>query len=137
MASDFEPINEVLGHLFSKSGKMIRPMLLMMAADRERAGQPELISLGASVELIHTASLVHDDTIDSSSYRRGVETLNSKWDHKTSVIIGDYLLARAFSELASIGSVDVIRKLTGACRQLASGELRQMSLEGQSGCGRG
>ncbi len=128
--SDFEPIIEVLGHLLSKSGKMIRPMLLMMAADRSRAGREQLISLGASVELIHTASLVHDDTIDSSSYRRGVETLNSKWNHKTSVIIGDYLLAGAFSEIASVGNLEVVRKLTGACRSLASGEMRQMALEG-------
>jgi len=128
--SDFEPINEVLEHLFSKSGKMIRPVLLLMAADRTCAESEKLISLGASVELIHTASLVHDDTIDSSSYRRGVETLNSKWNHKTSVIIGDYLLARAFSEIASVGSLDVLRKLTGACRALASGEMRQMALEG-------
>ncbi|MBW7995741.1 MAG: polyprenyl synthetase family protein [Candidatus Glassbacteria bacterium] len=130
LESDFEPINEVMGHLFSKSGKMIRPTLLLMAADRERVEPDVLVSLGASVELIHTASLVHDDTIDSSSYRRGVETLNSKWNHKTSVIIGDYLLARAFSEIASLGSLEVVRKLTGACRSLASGEMRQMTLEG-------
>ena len=133
--SDFESINEVLGHLLSKSGKMIRPTLLLMAADRSRAGREELISLGASVELIHTASLVHDDTIDSSSYRRGVETLNSKWNHKTSVIIGDYLLAGAFSEIASLGNLEVIRKLTGACRALASGEMRQMALEGNLDAG--
>ncbi|MFC1544553.1 polyprenyl synthetase family protein [Gemmatimonadota bacterium] len=130
LESDFEPINEVLGHLFSRSGKMIRPTLLLMAADRERAKHEDLVSLGASVELIHTASLVHDDTIDSSSYRRGVETLNSKWNHKTSVIVGDYLLARAFSEIASVESLAVVKKLTGACRALASGEMRQMSMEG-------
>lgn len=130
LESDFEPINNVLGHLFSKSGKMIRPTLLMMAADRSLARSEELVSLGASVELIHTASLVHDDTIDSSNYRRGVETLNSKWNHKTSVIIGDYLLARAFGEIASVGNLEVVRKLTGACRALASGEMRQMALEG-------
>jgi octaprenyl-diphosphate synthase len=130
LASEFEPINQVLGHLFSRSGKLIRPTLLLMAADRTKARQKDLVSLGASVELIHTASLVHDDTIDSSSYRRGVETLNSKWNHKTSVIIGDYLLARAFSEIASVGSLPVVKKLTVACRALASGEMRQMSMEG-------
>lgn len=130
LESDFPPINEVMSHLFSKSGKMIRPTLLLMAADRDRVSPEMLVSLGASVELIHTASLVHDDTIDSSSYRRGVETLNSKWNHKTSVIIGDYLLARAFTEIASVGSLEVVTALTEACRALASGEMRQMALEG-------
>ncbi|HLA39549.1 MAG TPA: polyprenyl synthetase family protein [Candidatus Glassbacteria bacterium] len=130
LESDFAPINEVFGHLFSKSGKMIRPTLLLLVADREKTRTDELISLGAAIELIHTASLVHDDSIDSSNYRRGVETLNSKWNHKTSVIIGDLLLARAFDEIARLGNLEVIQEMTRACQYLAVGEMRQMSMEG-------
>jgi len=130
LRSDFEPVNRTINHLFSRSGKMIRPTLLLLAADRRRSDYSALISLAAAVEIIHTASLVHDDSIDSSTHRRGVETLNSKWNHRTSVIIGDYLLAQAFEVLAALASPDVICEMSAACRCLALGEMRQMVLEG-------
>ena len=133
LASDFEPIDEVLGHLFSTTGKLIRPTLLLLAADRKRARLDHLVSLGASIEIVHTASLVHDDSIDSSPYRRGVETLNSKWNHKTSVIIGDYLLAQAFNEIATLSNIEIVAEMTAACQKLAAGEMRQMSMEGDLG----
>lgn len=128
--SGFQPIDEVFVHLFSKTGKMIRPTLLLLAVDREKADPQGLVSMGAAIELIHTASLVHDDSIDSSNFRRGVETLNSKWNHKTSVIIGDYLLAQAFSEITRLNSNEIFIELTSACRCLAEGEMRQMAMEG-------
>jgi len=128
--SGFRPIDEVFVHLFSKTGKMIRPTLLLLAADRGKADPEGLVSMGAAIELIHTASLVHDDSIDSSNYRRGVETLNSKWNHKTSVIIGDYLLAQAFSEITRLNRIEIFVELTSACRSLAAGEMRQMAMEG-------
>lgn len=133
LVSDFEPIDVVLGHLFSTSGKLIRPTLLLLTADRKRTRLDDLISLGASIEIVHTASLVHDDSIDSSPYRRGVETLNSKWNHKTSVIIGDYLLAQAFNEITSLRNIEIVAEMTAACQKLASGEMRQMSMEGDLG----
>ncbi|MCE5273215.1 polyprenyl synthetase family protein [bacterium] len=130
LRSDFEPVNRTINHLFSRAGKMIRPTLLLLAADRRRGDYSSLVSLAAAVEIIHTASLVHDDSIDSSTHRHGVETLNSKWNHKTSVIIGDYLLAQAFGVLAGLASPDVIGEMSAACRCLALGEMRQMALEG-------
>jgi octaprenyl-diphosphate synthase len=133
LVSDFEPIDEVLGHLFSTSGKLIRPTLLLLTADRKRTRLDDLIGLGASIEIVHTASLVHDDSIDSSPYRRGVETLNSKWNHKTSVIIGDYLLAQAFNEIARLRNTEIVAEMTAACQKLAAGEMRQMSMEGDLG----
>ena len=128
--SDLESINEVIVHLFSKSGKMIRPTLLLLSADRKRATHNDLISCGAAIEVIHTASLVHDDSIDKSDYRRGIQTLNSKWDHKTSVIIGDYLLAQAFEEITRLDNIEIIRELSAACLSLARGEMRQMAMDG-------
>ena len=133
LVSDFEPIDEVLSHLFSTTGKLIRPTLLLFAADRNRSWLDHLVSLGASIEIVHTASLVHDDSIDSSPYRRGVETLNSKWNHKTSVIIGDYLLAQAFNEIATLSNIEIVAEMTAACQKLAAGEMRQMSMEGDLG----
>jgi octaprenyl-diphosphate synthase len=130
LQADFQPVNQTIGHLFSRSGKMIRPTLMLLVADRERCDHSTLISLAAAVEIIHTASLVHDDSIDSSTHRRGIETLNSKWNHKTSVIIGDYLLAQAFEVLARLASPAVISEMSTACRCLALGEMRQMSMEG-------
>lgn len=130
LQADFAPVDQAIGHLFSRSGKMIRPTLMLLVADRERCDYSTLISLAAAVEIIHTASLVHDDSIDSSTHRRGIETLNSKWNHKTSVIIGDYLLAQAFEVLARLASPAVISEMSSACRCLALGEMRQMSMEG-------
>ena len=127
---DFGLVDQAVDHLFSSSGKMIRPMLMLLAAGNGRADKKHLISMGAAIELIHTASLVHDDSIDRSAFRRGVQTLNAKWDHKTSVIIGDYLLAQAFSEIARLGNIEIILEMTRACRKLALGEMRQMSMEG-------
>jgi octaprenyl-diphosphate synthase len=128
--ADFAPVDKTIVHLFSKSGKMIRPTLLLMLADRKLARQQDLISMAAAIELIHTASLVHDDSIDKSTHRRGVETLNSKWNHRTSVIIGDYLLAQAFTEISRIADPRIIAEISSACCLLARGEMRQMSMEG-------
>lgn len=130
LRAEFQPINEPIEHLFSRTGKMIRPTLLLLAANRERCDHDRLISIAAVVEIIHTASLVHDDSIDSSTHRRGVETLNSKWNHKTSVIIGDYMLARAFGEISKLANPDIFAEMSAACRSLAVGEMRQMSMEG-------
>jgi len=130
LVSCFKPIDEVIVHLFSKSGKMIRPTLLLLSADRKRSRLEDLISTGAAIEVIHTASLVHDDSIDKSTSRRGIQTLNSKWNHKTSVIMGDYLLAQAFDELIKLGNLEIVREITTACQSLATGEMRQMSMEG-------
>ncbi|MBN2290292.1 MAG: polyprenyl synthetase family protein [Candidatus Glassbacteria bacterium] len=132
---DFGLVDQAVDHLFSTSGKMLRPMLMLLAAGNGGAARRELISMGAAIELIHTASLVHDDSIDHSAFRRGVPTLNAKWDHKTSVIIGDYLLAQAFSEIARLGDFEIISEVTRACRSLALGEMRQMSMEGDLGVG--
>ncbi len=128
--ADFPPINTVLSHLFSRRGKLIRPTLLLLAADLRRVDPAAVAACGAAIEIVHTASLVHDDSIDRSHYRRGVETLNFKWDDRTSVIIGDYLLSRAFVELSGLGKVEVVRELAWACQNLARGEMRQMLLEG-------
>jgi len=127
---DFRLVDQAVDHLFRTSGKMIRPMLMLLAAENGRADKDHLISMGAALELIHTASLVHDDSIDRAAYRRGMLTLNAKWDHKTSVIIGDYLLAQAFREIASLQRTEIISEMTLACRGLALGEMRQMSMEG-------
>ncbi|MEA2063075.1 MAG: polyprenyl synthetase family protein [Gemmatimonadota bacterium] len=127
---DFCLVDKPVGHLLSTSGKMIRPMLMLLCAGDSGVDREHLISMGVTIELIHTASLVHDDSIDRSAFRRGVPTLNAKWDHKTSVIIGDYLLSQAFCELARPGVPELISVMTLACRDLALGEMRQMAMEG-------
>ena len=130
VCGDFVLVDQAVGHLFGSPGKMIRPTLMLLTAENGRANREHLISMGAAIELIHTASLVHDDAIDQSSQRRGVPTLNAKWNHKTSVIIGDYLLAQAFREIARLGDIEIISEITSACRSLALGEMRQMTMEG-------
>ena len=130
LVGEFEPLDQMLDHLFSAPGKMIRPTLLMMLADWKSCSREKVISLGAVIELVHTASLVHDDSIDKSTHRRGVPTLNAIWDHKTSVIVGDYLVSQAFREICTHDNVELISILSEACKDLALGEMRQMDMEG-------
>ena len=130
LVGEFEPLDRMLDHLFSAPGKMIRPTLLMMLVDWKKCRREQVISLGAVIELVHTASLVHDDSIDKSTHRRGVPTLNAVWDHKTSVIVGDYLVSQAFREICTHDNIGLVKIVSEACKDLALGEMRQMDMEG-------
>ena len=97
MASRHAPrIPEVTAHLVEAGGKRLRPMLTLAAAKLCGYEGPYHIHLAATVEFIHTATLLHDDVVDESKQRRGRPTANLLWDNKSSVLVGDYLLARAF-----------------------------------------
>lgn len=88
LEADVPFINEISFHLQQMRGKLFRPVLLSLCNRVEEDPDPREISLGSVIEIIHLASLVHDDSIDESALRRGMPTLNSKWDHKVSVIMG-------------------------------------------------
>ncbi len=98
MASEHAPrIPEVTAHLVGAGGKRLRPMLTLAAAQLCGYGGPYHIHLAATVEFIHTATLLHDDVVDESAQRRGRPTANLLWDNKSSVLVGDYLFSRSFS----------------------------------------
>ena len=120
-------IPEVTAHLIDAGGKRLRPMLVLAAARLcGYAGQDHL-KLAATVEFIHTATLLHDDVVDESRQRRGRPTANLLWDNQSSVLVGDYLFARAFQLMVEPGSLQVLDILANASATIAEGEVLQLT----------
>ncbi|MDQ2667685.1 MAG: polyprenyl synthetase family protein [Gemmatimonadota bacterium] len=120
-------IEQVSGHLLQIRGKMFRPTLALLASETAGAAEPRVITLAAVLELMHLASLVHDDSVDHSAMRRGLPTVNSLFSHQVSVIMGDFLYSRALEALVALGDLDLMRVLTGVSTQLTIGEMRQLA----------
>lgn len=128
MASRHAPrIPQVTAHLVEAGGKRLRPMLVLAAADLCGYDGPFDVHLAATVEFIHTATLLHDDVVDESAQRRGRPTANLLWDNKSSVLVGDYLFARAFQLMVEPGSLRVLDILANASATIAEGEVLQLS----------
>ncbi|MDA5092548.1 polyprenyl synthetase family protein [Aliiroseovarius sp. KMU-50] len=128
MASKHAPrIPEVTAHLVEAGGKRLRPMLTLAAARLCGYDGPYHIHLAATVEFIHTATLLHDDVVDESAQRRGRPTANLLWDNKSSVLVGDYLFSRSFQLMTETGSIDVLRILSNASATIAEGEVLQLT----------
>ncbi|WP_170589460.1 polyprenyl synthetase family protein [Ruegeria arenilitoris] len=128
MASEHAPrIPEVTAHLVEAGGKRLRPMLTLAAARLFGYGGDHHIRLAATVEFIHTATLLHDDVVDESAQRRGRPTANLLWDNKSSVLVGDYLFSRSFQLMVETGSLRVLDILANASATIAEGEVLQMT----------
>jgi len=128
MASKHAPrIPEVTAHLVEAGGKRLRPMLTLAAARMCGYAGPYHIHLAATVEFIHTATLLHDDVVDESSQRRGRPTANRLWDNQSSVLVGDYLFARSFQLMTEPGSMRVMKILSNAAATIAEGEVLQLT----------
>ncbi len=128
MASEHAPrIPEVTAHLVDAGGKRLRPMLTLAAARLCGYHGPYHVHLAATVEFIHTATLLHDDVVDESDKRRGRPTANLLWDNKSSVLVGDYLFSRSFQLMVETGSLRVLDILANASATIAEGEVLQLS----------
>ena len=128
MASEHAPrIPEVTAHLVEAGGKRLRPMLTLAAARLCGYDGPYHVHLAATVEFIHTATLLHDDVVDESTRRRGRPTANLLWDNKSSVLVGDYLFARSFQLMIETGSLRVLDILANASATIAEGEVLQLT----------
>ncbi|MRX49114.1 polyprenyl synthetase family protein [Paracoccus sp. S-4012] len=128
MASRHAPrIPEVTAHLVEAGGKRLRPMLTLAAAKALGYQGEDHIRLAATVEFLHTATLLHDDVVDESSKRRGRPTANLLWDNKSSVLVGDYLFARSFQLMTETGSLRVLDILADASAVIAEGEVLQLT----------
>jgi len=128
MASEHAPrIPEVTAHLVEAGGKRLRPMLTLAAARMCGYDGEHHIRLAATVEFIHTATLLHDDVVDESHQRRGRPTANLLWDNKSSVLVGDYLFARSFQLMVETGSLRVLDILSNAAATIAEGEVLQLT----------
>lgn len=129
MASEHAPrIPEVTAHLVEAGGKRIRPLMTLAAARLCRYEGDAHIKLAATVEFIHTATLLHDDVVDESQQRRGRPTANLLWDNQSSVLVGDYLFARAFQLMVEPGNLRALSILSNAAAVIAEGEVLQLSV---------
>jgi len=126
MDSPVALIPQLAGHIVAAGGKRLRPMLTLIAARLCGYDGKRHIGLATCVEFIHTATLLHDDVIDGSELRRGLKTANSVWGNKASVLVGDFLFARAFKLMVEDGSLEVLSILSDASAFIAEGEVQQM-----------
>jgi octaprenyl-diphosphate synthase len=124
--ADFGLIAQVNSHLFQMQGKMFRPTLLLLADEATGSRDPRAITLAAVIELIHVATLVHDDSVDHSVLRRGMPTINALFSHQVSVIMGDYLYSRAVIELVRLDELEPLRVLSRVTNEMTVGEMRQL-----------
>jgi len=126
VSSQLPMIEQVSAHLLRMRGKMFRPTLTLLSS--AVMGEPDgrAIRLAAVVELMHLATLVHDDSVDHSVLRRGLPTVNSLFSHQVSVIMGDFLYTRAHAALVDVGDLEFLRILTTVANELTIGEMRQL-----------
>ncbi|MDR3517962.1 MAG: polyprenyl synthetase family protein [Azospirillaceae bacterium] len=126
MHSPVEMIPQLAGYLIASGGKRLRPVLTLAAARLCNYQGDRQKSLAAAVEFIHTATLLHDDVVDDSDLRRGLASANAVFGNKPSVLVGDFLLSRAFQLMVEDGSLEVLRILSNASAVIAEGEVLQL-----------
>ena len=123
--AEFPPLARMLDHVLGAGGKRIRPAIALLAGKFQRYDLDFLIPLATSIELLHSATLVHDDVIDAAATRRGRDTANSLFDNAATVMVGDYMFAHAADLIARTGNIDVIRLFARTLMRMATGELTQ------------
>jgi octaprenyl-diphosphate synthase len=126
MSEDLPLIQDVNKHLLRMRGKMFRATLTLLSSAIEGRPEPRALRLAAAIELMHLATLVHDDSVDHSVLRRGLPTVNSLFSHQIAVIMGDLLYSRGLQTLVKIGDLEILRIITDVTNELAIGEMRQL-----------
>ena len=132
LTSDVELVQKMTDYHLDTGGKRLRALLTLGSA--KLCGYSKGvrdINLAACVELIHSATLMHDDVIDNGSIRRGKKTLNKIWDNHSSVLIGDYLLSRCFEMMVEDGNLEVLKLLSSTSSKIAQGEILQLQHQGE------
>ncbi|MEL6359734.1 MAG: polyprenyl synthetase family protein [Pseudomonadota bacterium] len=129
LASPVAMIPELAGHLIKAGGKRLRPLLTISTAKMLGYDGSDHVKLATAVELIHGATLLHDDVVDGSSMRRGEATANILWGNKESVLVGDFVFSRAFELMVSTGKLPVLEVLSNSSRVIAEGEVLQLTTQ--------
>ena len=119
-------MDNVVDHYLKTKGKLIRPIIVMLTARMFGAVTPRVLAAAASVELLHNASLIHDDIVDQSATRRGVPTVNAVWDNHIAVLVGDFFVSSSMQQAISTGDVRIIDSLCHLGKLLSLGELDQI-----------
>ena len=127
VVTDFALVEEVNQYLLLVRGKLFRPTALLLTSEVGGSSHQRAVTLAAVVELVHLATLVHDDAVDHSVLRRGLPTVNALWTHQVAIIMGDYLYSRAVTELAQLGDLEAVRVLARAANEMSMGEMRQLT----------
>ncbi|HVC96354.1 MAG TPA: polyprenyl synthetase family protein [Pirellulales bacterium] len=131
LRSDYPVVDELVKHGFRLGGKRLRPALLLLSAKAVGPVKHEHLVLSAVVEMIHTATLVHDDVLDDARLRRHLDTVNARWGNQTSVLLGDYLFTHAFYLASTLESTFACRAIGRATNTVCEGELRQINSQGR------
>lgn len=126
LRSDIPFINQLMDYILKAGGKRIRPILVLLTARAFDHDDRQHIDLAASIELIHTATLLHDDVVDNSTLRRGRETANTIWGNEASVLVGDFLYSRAFQLIVKLQNFEIIKIFSNATNLIAEGEVLQL-----------
>jgi octaprenyl-diphosphate synthase len=129
MRSQTPMIGQIAGHLINAGGKRLRPILTLSAARLFDYSGDKHVKLAAAVELIHGATLLHDDVVDGSALRRGASTANVLWGNKESVLVGDFVFSQAFELMVSAGNLRVLQILSRAAGVIAEGEVLQLATQ--------
>ena len=135
MHSPVAMIPQLAGHIVAAGGKRLRPLLTLASARMCGYAGRRHIALAASVEFIHTATLLHDDVVDESDLRRGLASANAVWGNKASVLVGDFLLSRSFELMVEDGSLSVLSILSRASTLIAEGEVLQLTTQNDTETG--
>ena len=132
LASEINLIQKMTDHHLNSGGKRIRPLLTLAASKLcGYKGGSRDVNLAACVELIHSATLLHDDVIDGSDLRRGNKTANSIWGNQSSILVGDYLFSRCFELMVSDSSPEILKLLSSTSSKIAQGEVLQLEHKGE------
>lgn len=124
--SDNPLLEKVAEHLLKSIGKQVRPMLVLLSARMAGEVNPKVISVALAIELLHTASLLHDDVVDESDRRRGMPSVNALFSNQVAVLSGDYILSKALECTAQTGDLRVLHHISKLGQTLSEGELRQL-----------
>jgi len=132
LASEINLIHKMTDYHVKSGGKRIRPLLTLASAKLcgYKDGNRD-VNLAACIELIHNATLLHDDVIDDSSLRRGIKTANSVWGNQSSILVGDYLFSRCFEMMVEDGSQEILKLLSSTSSRIAQGEVLQLEHKGE------
>lgn len=128
LASDVTLIPEIGRHLFFSGGKRFRPSLLILCARLFHGHRREYLPLAGVIELIHTATLLHDDVVDKADMRRGVQSVNRLWGNEASILVGDFLISQAFSIMVDSGNLKILEIVSETTKKMSEGEMFQISL---------
>ncbi|MDQ2078156.1 polyprenyl synthetase family protein [Marinimicrobium sp. ABcell2] len=121
------PLVEDIGHyLIAAGGKRLRPLMVLLSANALGYRGREHVDLAVIIEFIHTATLLHDDVVDTSNMRRGRPTANAEWGNAPSVLVGDFLYSRAFQMMVALGNMDIMAVLSNTTNLIAEGEVQQL-----------